>query len=91
MIQRVQLFPINFYKKEKFNGSDGKMNFRLGKTEVEEGEEKKTLLRGTVWEGPFCYDVTPKEKMEIKDFDFSDDGICQAMDWFNERSSEYNK
>lgn len=91
MIERVQLFPINFYKKAKFNGSDGKMNFRLEKMEIGEEEEKRIILRGTVWEGPFCYDVTPTEKMETCDFDFSDDGICQAMDWFNEKSSGYNK
>lgn len=91
MIERVQLFPINFYKKSNFSGSDGKMNFRLGKAEIEEGEEKKTILQGTIWEGPFCYEVTPKEKMETKNFDYSDDGICQAMDWFNEKSSEFNK
>lgn len=90
MIQRVQLFPINFYKKEKFNGSDGKMNFRLEKAEIEEDAEKKTILRGTVWEGPFCYDVTSKEKMETNNFEYSNDGIGNAMDWFNKKSSEYN-
>ena len=91
MIQRVQLFPLNFYKKENFHGSDGKMCFRLGKTEVEEGEDKKNVLRGTVWEGPFCFDVTEEEKKVSKDFPYSDEGICQAMEWFNEKSSEYNR
>ena len=31
MLKRMQLFPLNFYKQAKFNGSMGKMNFRLGK------------------------------------------------------------
>lgn len=89
MIERVQLFPINFYKKENFHGSDGKMCFRLGKVEIE-GEEKQTVLRCTIWEGPFCYDVTPEEQKEVKDFPFSNDGICQAMDWLNEKSVAFN-
>ena len=53
MLKRMQLFPLNFYKKAKFNGSMGKMNFRLGKEEKEsEDGEKETVLLGTVWEGP---------------------------------------
>lgn len=90
MIQRVQLFPINFYKKKKFHGSDGNMCFQLGKLEIGEGEEKKVVLRGIVWKGPFCFASTPEEKKEHKDFPFSNEGIGEAMDWFNEKSSGYN-
>lgn len=90
MLERMQVFPLNFYKKEKFNGSMGKMNFRLGKMEkeVEEGE-KQTILLGTVWEGPFCYDATEKEKMKNREFPFSEEGICMAVDWFNEMGKDY--
>lgn len=92
MIERMQLFPLNFYKKEKFSGSMGKMNFRLEKKEKEsEDGEKQTILKGSVWEGPFCYDASDKEKMEVMEFPFSEDGICQAMDWFNAKGKEYNK
>lgn len=91
MLERMQLFPLNFYKKEKFNGSIGKMNFRLGKLEKETEEgEKMTILLGTVWEGPFCYDVTEKEKMENKEFPFSEDGITMAMEWLNQQGKVYN-
>lgn len=91
MLERVQLFPLNFYKKEKFNGSMGEMNFRLGKAEKElENEEKKMILLGTVWRGPYNYDTTPKEKMETKEFEFSDDGIRDAVEWFNIKGKEYN-
>lgn len=92
MIERMQLFPLNFYKKERFNGSMGKMNFRLGKMEKEtEDGEKQVILLGTVWKGPFCYDVAKKEEMETKEFPFSEEGICMAMDWFNVRGKDYNK
>ena len=89
MIKRIQLFPLNFYKKSNFTGSDGKMNFRLGKEEVENGEEKEVILKGYVWEGPFCFDVTSKEKMEGKEFPFSEEGICQALAWLNQKSTEF--
>lgn len=89
MIKRMQLFPLNFYKKSNFTGSDGKMNFRLGKEEVENGEEKEVILKGYVWEGPFCFGVTPKETMEGKEFPFSEEGICQALEWLNQKSTEF--
>lgn len=92
MLERMQLFPLNFYKKSKFNGSIGKMSFRLEKAENEsEDGEKTTILRGSIWEGPFCYDVTDKEKMERKEFSFSEEGICEALDWFNTQGKIYNK
>lgn len=91
MLTRMQMFPLNFYKKEKFNGSIGTMNFRLAKAEKEsEGEEKETILLGTVWEGPYNYDTTPKEQKEWKEFVFAEEGICEAMDWFNAKGKEYN-
>ncbi len=91
MLKRMQLFPLNFYKKAKFNGSMGKMNFRLGKEEKEsEDGEKETVLLGTVWEGAYNYDNTPEEKKETKEFAFAEEGICEALDWFNEKGKEYN-
>lgn len=87
MLKRVQLFPLNFYKKQKFNGSIGKMNFRLEQMK----KETETVLLGTVWEGPFCYDKTPKEKFVVEEFPFSEEGICAALEWFNEKGNGYNK
>lgn len=92
MLKRMQLFPLNFYKKEKFSGSMGKMNFRLAKSEKEkEGGEKETILVGTVWEGPYNYDSSPKETFETKEFAFAEEGICEALDWFNAKGKEYNE
>ena len=87
MLERMQLFPLNFYKKSMFNGSIGNMNFRLQKIT----EEDNTLFLGTIWPGPFCYDSTDKEKMAMRKFPFSEEGICEALDWFNQRGKEYNR
>ena len=51
MLERMQLFPLNFYKKAKFNGSMGKMNYRLAKEEKKTDEENsETILVGSIWE-----------------------------------------
>ena len=85
MLERMQLFPLNFYKKAKFNGSMGKMNYRLAKEEKKTDEENsETILVGSIWEGPFIYDKIPQEKITKREFPFAEEGICQAMDWFNE-------
>lgn len=92
MLERMQLFPLNFYKKSKFNGSIGEMSFRLEKKEIEtENGEKSVIFRSSIWKGPFCYDVTKKEEIIEKDFPFSEEGICAATDYFNEQGKIYNK
>ena len=49
MLERMQLFPLNFYKKAKFNGSMGKMNYRLAKEEKKTDEENsETILVGSI-------------------------------------------
>lgn len=91
MLERMQLFPLSFYKKGTFNGSMGQMHFRLGKKEIENAEgEKKTILQGTTWRGPFCFDVTKEEKT-VKEFSYAEEGICEALNWFNEESKRYNQ
>lgn len=90
MLKRMQLFPLNFYKKENFNGSIGDMNFRLAKAEKEQEDgEKAVILRGTVWRGPYCYDATSDEKMEHREFSFAEEGIQEALEWFERKGKEY--
>ncbi|MCB7303495.1 hypothetical protein NE683_03340 [Bariatricus massiliensis] len=90
MLKRMQLFPLNFYKKEKFNGSIGEMNFRLARKEKEAEGEKTAVLQGIVWRGPYCFDVTPDEKKEYREFPFGEEGIQEAMEWFDMKGKEYN-
>lgn len=78
-ITREMLFPLAFYKKSKFNGSKGKMCYRIEKKSVEEGD--KFLL--TIWEGPECYDAAKGEKVTSL-YSFSDDGMEEIMKVLNE-------
>ena len=91
MIQRKDILSIPFLKKSVFTGSCQGMRYRLEKTEAEiepakEGEEAKTETRLKVflWEGPYSFDVVPKEEKEAEEFSFSEEGICQAVDWLND-------
>lgn len=77
-VTRQMIFPLAFYKKSKFNGSKGKMNYRIEKVPKEEGDE--FLL--TIWKGPFCYDATKEEK-ETFSYPFSEDGLDQIVDHLN--------
>lgn len=79
MISRQMLFPLAFYKKAVFNGSLGKMNYRIAKAE---GEDGKTEFVLTLWKGPFCYDATKEEK-ETFLYDFSEDGMQEILDKLN--------
>lgn len=77
-ITRQMLFPLAFYKKSKFNGSKGKMNYRIEKITEEEGD----MFLLTVWEGPECYDVSKAEKVTSK-YPFSDAGMEEILDYLN--------
>ena len=78
MITREMLFPLAFYKKMKFNGSKGKLNYRIER--VLEGEEERFLL--TCWEGPECYDAAQSEK-KISIHPFSEEGMQEIIKVLN--------
>ena len=95
-VTKYDLLPLSFLKKSPYTGSKGRMRYRIEKTEVEEsapadglqGEEKpeptfKTLLRVSVWHGPFAYDCTPPEEMRIADFAFSENGLEEITAFLN--------
>ena len=63
MIERTDIFNINFYKKERFHGSYKGMHYRIEKYEPEEGD---TVLRVTVWPGPYNFDTTPDEQKKLR-------------------------
>ena len=49
-------------------------------------EEEVTRLAAVVWPGSYCYDATPEEKKTTELFEFSEDGLKQAVVWMNEQS-----
>lgn len=79
----IRVFDIakfNYFKSGNvFTGSKGQFNFRIA------GEND--LLAVSVWYGLFCY-----EKSEIvaqNNFDFSADGLDEAIRWLENEYSVY--
>ena len=99
MINRPELLALEFYKSRPFKGSDKGIRYMIQKDTVEipseaekqEGdsaEESKPETK-TVLTEPFCFEVTPDEKKGSKQFEFSEEGLCDAISWLNESHDEY--
>lgn len=93
MIERKNLFTIPFYKKTHFTGSYLGMRYRIERTErpaapdeVSKNEpENITVLKATVFPGPYCFDVVPEEEKTAMEFPFSEEGIADACRWLNKQ------
>lgn len=92
MIERRDVMPINFLKKERFTGSYKGMRYRMEKAEREAKEEeaadgggKETVLRVTWWPEPYAFSATPDEQKTWKEFPFTEDGIVSGVEWLNEQ------
>lgn len=90
MIERRDILSIAYLKKAVFTGSYEGMRFRFAAVMrelpgVEEGEtgSGKQVLEITAWEGPYAYDATLEEKKQRRDFEFSEEGICEGIRFLN--------
>ena len=87
MVQRKDLLHLSFYEKSPYLGSDGPLRYRIEKSEEGEGDDKKKVMKVTIWPGPFSYDKTPDEKKSSKDFEFLEDALDEICEWLSEQSS----
>lgn len=81
MIGRQDVMPVNFIKKEDFNGSYRGMRYRMSKIE----KDGETKLCVTAWPEPYGYDATPEEQKIREVFPLSEEGILAGVDWLNSR------
>lgn len=72
----------------EMSGDHFGMRYLLKKTvkELEELDEKgknKTIehLQAYVWPDPFCFDKTPEADKILKEFEFSQEGRLDAIEW----------
>lgn len=84
MIDLKGIISIQLLKKSAFCGSEGKLRYRLYKNTVEETDK----LIAAYWIGDYCWQVTPDEDKTSESFEFSTEGIYQAVDWLNHVVSE---
>lgn len=80
MVKRTDVFNINFYKDEAFNGSLKKMRYRIVKKE----DEDRKFLQVTVWPGPYNYDTTAEELKVRAEFEYSNGGLDEAVEYLNQ-------
>lgn len=81
MIEKDKFHVFNYVKKEEYTGSMEGMRYMLRKKA--EGEETK--LEVIIWPEPFGYAATPEKKKQRMNFDFSEKGLGEAVDWMNEQ------
>ncbi len=84
MVHKEDLFNVNFYKKERFHGSDRGMHYRIERLVPEEGDP---VFSVTVWPGPFICDKTPEEFKKRVEFPFTDDALAEIAGFLNEERS----
>lgn len=48
------------------------------------GEKPDFFIEATVWPEPLCFDKTPDESKIIKQFEFTDEGRSQAIEWLQQ-------
>ena len=80
MLTRADFLTLNFIKKEDFSGSHKGIRFMLHQETADEGKKLKVYL----WSEPFGFDATPDENKQSKLFDFSEEGLDEAINWLNE-------
>lgn len=81
MIERKDVMPVNFLKKENFTGSFQGMRYRMEK--AAEGEKVSLLV--TAWPEPYGYAATPDAQKINQSFPFSEEGIVSGVAWLNEQ------
>lgn len=75
MIEAIGLSTL-FLKKEAYTGSYHGIRYRLSKDE--------DTLKACVYPEPYCFEATSEEKKTWKDFEFSQDGLNEALDWIEQ-------
>lgn len=95
MVDIKDVLSFNYYTyKQPFTGSDKGKRYRIVRFEKEipgeEGTEpsKEPVFQAALWKDYLSYENTPKEEMQIKEFEFSPEGLKEVVDWINETDVE---
>lgn len=80
MIDLDGMISIPYLKKTTFTGSHLGMNFMIRKISGDDGDK----MQAVVWPGPFIFSVTEDEKKTFREFEFSREGLDDAVAWLNE-------
>ena len=91
MVDIKDVLSFSYYTyKQPFTGSDKGKRYRIVRLEKEiKGEDgtestKELAFQVALWKDYLSYENTPKEEMQIEEFDFSPKGLKEAVEWINE-------
>lgn len=90
MIQTDMLYKpaFNYIKKERFTGSYEGMRYLL---EKKKNKEEVDVLNVCAWPEPLCFEKTDELLKHFMEFDFSEDGLNEAIEWLSKKQEEFGK
>lgn len=81
-IDSKEVFSFNYYTyKEPFTGSFNGMRYRISREENEDGQPYFEVV---TWPEPYCEDKTADELKKTAEFEFSEDGKEEAVEYLND-------
>ena len=90
-VERKSFYSLNFYEYgEAFFGSDRKLRYRLALEPLSNvhwtppDKRGELHLKASVWPGPYNYTKTPQEQKKEELFEFTKDGLEEAVAWIQE-------
>lgn len=82
MEKEIWIESFDYFKAgNRFAGSSGLFCFKIFPEKAEE------RLRVAIWQGPNCCEKT--EQKEERDFEFSEGGLQQAVEWIQEQNRRF--
>ncbi|MDD2980403.1 MAG: hypothetical protein PHN80_10565 [Hespellia sp.] len=77
-----QGMPFLGLKKFPYTGSYQGMHYYM------RSFDKGETISAFIYPGPWCFEKTPEEKMEKKDFPFSLEGLEELVAWLNQKYTQ---
>ncbi|MDE6853023.1 MAG: hypothetical protein K2J67_11175 [Lachnospiraceae bacterium] len=84
---RKSLYDIaEFYRKKAvLNASYRGMRYQVRRKTWTEGDQECSCLVAAIWPEPFCYEKTPEEKRESREFPYEEESLDLIHAWLCER------
>ncbi len=94
-IPEEELLHIGHYEYgEAFYGSCGGMRYRVAREPLANvrytppDKRGEASLRAVIWPGPLAYGAADPADMQIRDFEFSAEGLHEAWLWLDEEAEK---
>ena len=81
MIDEKEILPFNFFVYGGvYSGQHHGMRYIIRRA----GDKPDYILSVSVWQGPYCYSAVNEADRTTREFDFSEHGRIDAIEWDNE-------